>query len=118
MPKSIRLNSTHYVTIKISNKQELWQIVFSHSSDIDFGNFMNLYQKRVSKTHSFLVVDATLASDNSSRSRKNLLKNIYKLIMTTDDQIKDEKSQHNINRKAAKISALSSRTTDKYESYS
>ena len=38
--------------------------------------------------------------------------------MTTDDQIKDEKSQHNINRKAVKISALSSRTTDKYESYS
>ena len=92
--------------------------MFSHSSDIDFGDFMNLYQKRVSKTHSFLVVDATLASDNSSRSRKNLLKNIYKLIMTTDDQIKDEKSQHNTNRKAAKISALSSRTTDKYESYS
>ena len=35
--------------------------------------------------------------------------------MTTDDKIKDEKSQHDINREAAKISALSSRKSDKYE---
>ena len=35
--------------------------------------------------------------------------------MTTDDQIKDEKLQYNINREAAKISALSSGKIDKYE---
>ena len=32
--------------------------------------------------------------------------------MTIDDKIKDEKLQYNINRKAAKISALSSRKID------
>ena len=35
--------------------------------------------------------------------------------MTTDDQIRDEKVQYNINRDAAKISALSSGKIDKYE---
>ena len=35
--------------------------------------------------------------------------------MTIYDKIKDEKLQYNINRKAAKISALSSGKIDKYE---
>ena len=35
--------------------------------------------------------------------------------MTIEDQIKDEKLQYDINREAAKISALSSGTLDKYE---
>ena len=35
--------------------------------------------------------------------------------MTIDDQIRDEKLQYDINRKAAKISALPSGKIDKYE---
>ena len=35
--------------------------------------------------------------------------------MTIEDQIKDEKVQYDINREAAKISALSSGKIDKYE---
>ena len=35
--------------------------------------------------------------------------------MTTDDQIKNEKRQYDINREAAKISTLSSGKIDKYE---
>ena len=35
--------------------------------------------------------------------------------MTIDDKIKDEKLQEDINREAAKISALSSGKIDKYE---
>ena len=35
--------------------------------------------------------------------------------MTIEDQIKDEKLQYDINREAAKISALSSGKVDKYE---
>ena len=37
------------------------------------------------------------------------------LYHTTDDQIRDEKLQYDINKKAAKISALSSGKIDKYE---
>ena len=35
--------------------------------------------------------------------------------MTIDDKIKDEKLQYDINREAAKVSALSSGKIDKYE---
>ena len=35
--------------------------------------------------------------------------------MSTDDKIRDEKLQYDINREAAKISALSSGKIDKYE---
>ena len=37
---------------------------------------MNLYKKCFAKVYSFLVDDTTIASDNSSRSKKNLLERI------------------------------------------
>ena len=76
VPKNIRLNSTHYFIMKIPNKQELQQIAFNHSSDIDFKDFMNLYKKCTAKPYSFLVIDAALASDNPSCFRKNLFERI------------------------------------------
>ena len=72
VPKNIRLNSTHYFLMKIPNKRKLEQISFNHSSDIDFQDFMNLYKKCTEKPYSFLVIDATLASDNLLGFRKNL----------------------------------------------
>ena len=65
--KNIRLNSANYLVRKIPNKQELRQIVFNHSSDIDFKAFINLYKKYHASTtrpYSFFFVDATLASEN------------------------------------------------------
>ena len=58
--------------MKIPNKRELQQIAFSNSSDIDFQEFMNLYKKCTAKPYYFLLIDTTLASDNSSLFRKNL----------------------------------------------
>ena len=40
---------------------------------------------------------------------------IHNKIMTIDDQIRDEKLQYEINREAARISALSSGKSNKYE---
>ena len=57
----------------IPNKRELQQIAFNHSSDIDFQDFMHLYKKCTAKPHCFLVIHATVASDDSSRFKKNLL---------------------------------------------
>ena len=76
VPKNIRVNSTHYFVIKIPNKKEFKQIAFNHSSDIDFQDFMNLYKKWTAERYSFLVIDTTLSSDNSSRFRKKLLETI------------------------------------------
>ena len=56
-----------------------------------------------------------LALDNPLRFRRNLSETIWKLIMAIDDKIKDEKTQCDINREAAKVSALSSGKIDKYE---
>ena len=73
VPKDIRLNSTHFFIMKIPNKRELQQIALSHSSDIDFKDFMNIYKKSTKEPYSFLVNDTNLPSDNPLRFRKNPL---------------------------------------------
>ena len=45
MPKTVRLNATHYFIMKIPNKKELQQIASNHSSDIGFKDFMKLYKE-------------------------------------------------------------------------
>ena len=77
MPKDVRLNSTHFFVMKISNKRELQQIALNHSSDIDFKDFMKIYEKCTEKPYSFLVIDTTLSSDNPLRFGKNLLEQIF-----------------------------------------
>ena len=62
-----------------------------------------------------MVINTTLASNNSSRFRKNVLQRILKLFITIDDKIRDEKLQYDIKREAVEISALSSGKIDKYE---
>ena len=70
VPKDVRLNTTHFFIMKISNKIELQQIAMSH--DIDFKDFIKIYKKCTNKPYSFLVDDTTLALDDSLRFRKNL----------------------------------------------
>ena len=72
VPKDVRLSSTHFFIMKIPNKRELQQIARNISSDIDFKDFMKIYTKYTAEPYSFLVNDATLASNNPLRFRKNL----------------------------------------------
>ena len=60
--------------MEIPNKRELQKIALNHSSDIDFKDFIKIYKKSTAEPYSFLVNDATLASDTPLRFRKNLLK--------------------------------------------
>ena len=101
--------------MKIPHNRELWQKPINYSSDTDYKEFINPYKKCTAKSCFFLVNDITLASDNPLRFKRNLLERIQKLIITIEDKIRDEKLQYSINREAAKISALSSGTIDKYE---
>ena len=41
VPKEVRLNSTHYLIMKIQNKSELRNIATNHSADINYKNFMS-----------------------------------------------------------------------------
>ena len=43
VPKVTRLNSTHYLIMKISNRRELQNVAFNHSADIDFKDFIKIY---------------------------------------------------------------------------
>ena len=71
-PKEVRLNATHFSIMKIPNKRELQQIAVSHSSDIDFQDFIKIYKICTDKPYSFLVNDIMLSSDDPLRFRKNL----------------------------------------------
>ena len=73
VPKTIRLNATNYFFMKIPNKRELQQIASNHSSDSEFKDFVQVYMNYTKEPFSFLVNDATLASDNPLRFRENLL---------------------------------------------
>ena len=99
--------------MKIPDKKELQQIAINHSSTINFKDFIKIYKNCTDKLYSFLVNDTTLASDNPLWFRKNLL--TYNKILTINNQIRDEKLLFNINREAAKISALTSDKFNKYE---
>ena len=72
VPKNIRLNSAHYL-----KKMRASQIGFNHSSDIEFQDLMNIYRTFTAKPYLFLVIDATLASDNPfTFQKKSFRKNI------------------------------------------
>ena len=73
VPKDVKhLNSTHFFIMKVSNKRELQQIALNHSSDFNFKDFIKIYKKCTAKPYSFLVNNATLASDNPLRFLKNI----------------------------------------------
>ena len=40
VPKEVRLNSTHYLIMKINNRKDLQQIAIDHSADIDYKDFL------------------------------------------------------------------------------
>ena len=64
--------------MKIPNKQELKQIAFNHSSDIEFQNFINIYKKCTEKPYSFLITDSTLVADNLFTFHKKSFRNNIK----------------------------------------
>ena len=76
---------------------------------------MNLYKKGPAKAFFFFWLLILLLHQIILCFRKNPLERIQKSIITIDDKIKDEKLQYDINREAAKLSALSSGKIYKHE---
>ena len=72
VPKDVRLNSTHYLIMKINYRKELQNIAINHSADIDYQGFMKIYRKCTREPYSFLTIGTTLSSSNPLRFRKNL----------------------------------------------
>ena len=56
-PKDARLNSTHYIIIKIDNKKELKSIAEENSGHLDFKEFLKIYDYCTKEPYSFMMVD-------------------------------------------------------------
>ena len=72
IPKDVRLNSTHYLIMKINNKRELQNIAINHSANIDYKDYIKICRECTKKTFNFLTIDTTLPASNLLRFRKYL----------------------------------------------
>ena len=70
-PKDARLNSTHYVIMKIQSKKELQHIAQENSVDIDSKDFLKIYKDYTSEPYSGMIIDTTVPSGDPMRFRKN-----------------------------------------------
>ena len=50
VPKDVKLNSTHYLIMKIKNIREIQNIAINHSADIDYNDFIK-FTENVQKNH-------------------------------------------------------------------
>ena len=64
VPKDVRLNSTHYLIMKINNKKELKNIATNHSVGVDYKDFMKIYRECTKEPYNFLTIDTTLRAKN------------------------------------------------------
>ena len=71
VPKEVRLNSTHYLIMKIHNRRELKQTAINHSADIDYKDVLKIYINCTKEPYSFLSINTTLPADNPMGFRKN-----------------------------------------------
>ena len=70
--KHVRLNSTHYLIIKINDKRELQNIADNHSTDIDYQDFIKIYGECTREPYNFSIIDTTLPDSSSLKFRKSL----------------------------------------------
>ena len=56
-PKDARLNSTHYILMKMSNKKELKSIAEENLGHLDFKDFLKIYNHCTRDPYLFMMVD-------------------------------------------------------------
>ena len=72
VPKDVRLNSTHYLIVKINNKRKLQNIAINHSVNIDYQDFIKIYRECTKERYNFLTIDTKLRASDPLRFRKKL----------------------------------------------
>ena len=55
--KDARLNSTHYILMKIGNKKELKRIAEEKSGHLDYKHFLKIYNYCTREPYSFMTID-------------------------------------------------------------
>ena len=56
--KDVRLNSTHYILMKIGNKKELKSIAEVKSGHLDYKDFLKMFNYCTREPYSFMTIDA------------------------------------------------------------
>ena len=56
-PKDARLNSTHYILMKIDSKKELKSIAEEKSGYLDYKDFLKIYNYCTKEPYSFMMID-------------------------------------------------------------
>ena len=56
--KDARLNSTHYILMKVGNIKELKRIAEEKSGHLDYKDFLEMYNYCIKKPYSFMTIDA------------------------------------------------------------
>ena len=72
VPKDVRLNTTHYLIMKINNRMQFKNIATDHSADIGYQDFKKIYRECTKEPYNFLTIDATLPASNPLRFTKHL----------------------------------------------
>ena len=67
VPEEVRLNSAHYLIMKIYSKRELQQIAINHAADIDDRDVLKILKIYTNEPYSFFTIDTTLTTDNPMR---------------------------------------------------
>ena len=109
VPKDVRLNSTHYLILKINNTRELQSIVTNHSADIDYQDFFNIYKECTEEPYFFLTIDTKLPASKKIFFRMFIKMTLTDELKILDNKIKENQAQYDLGRDVAKISALSSK---------
>ena len=65
VPKDVRLNSKHYLIMKVNHRKNLQNIAINHCADIDHKDFMKIYRECTKEPYSFLKIDKTLPASDS-----------------------------------------------------
>ena len=80
--KDARLNSTHYILMKIGNKKELKRITEEKLGHLDYKDFLKIYNYCTREPYSFMLIDtrptASVTFKKNFKEPIDLSEDIYK----------------------------------------
>ena len=69
--KDARLNSTHYILMKIGNKKELKRIAEEKFGHLDYKDFLKIYNYCTREPYSFMTIDTRPTASVISKKKMN-----------------------------------------------
>ena len=73
VPKVVRLNSAHYLIMKINNKRELQNMAIHHSADIDYQDFIKIHRECTKEPYNLFTIDTKLSASDPLIFRKKII---------------------------------------------